>query len=137
MPNGNSSISAEHLSYTSPASIWRRVQYRENSTVSFDTLFGSNLEGAREIALTDLHIDRHSQKNTGNRKQHQKAQYMTEIKRAYEELCASESDSIDQIKKKFKKLMGRYHPDRNPGKVKVMTKKTQRITAAYRLIMAH
>jgi len=59
MPNGNSSSSAEHPAYTSPASIWRRVQYRENSRVSFGTLFGSNLEGAREIVLTDPHIDRH------------------------------------------------------------------------------
>jgi len=75
-----------------------------------------------------------SQKNTGNRKQDQKAQYRTKIKRAYEVLGASESDSFDQIKKKYQKLVGEFHPDKNPGKEKVMTKKTKRINAAFTLI---
>ena len=48
----------------------------------------------------------------------------------YEELGVSKDASADEIKKAYRKLAFKYHPDQNPGD-KAAEEKFKRITAAY------
>jgi len=49
----------------------------------------------------------------------------------YETLGISRNASDAEIKKSFRKLAMRYHPDRNPGKEKWANEKFKEINEAY------
>lgn len=52
----------------------------------------------------------------------------------YVMLGVQRGDVIDIIKKAFRKLALKFHPDKNPGKEKEMNEKMQKIIAAYTII---
>ncbi|KAH8680887.1 hypothetical protein BX600DRAFT_504636 [Xylariales sp. PMI_506] len=53
----------------------------------------------------------------------------------YADLQAAPSDSVDEIKKKYKKLALKWHPDRNPGKEEEVNAKFQSIQSAYEILV--
>ena len=90
---------------------------------------------ADELGFSHQHIEQFFH-FAGNRQQSGKSA----LREAYALLGVKESDSLDSIKKAYRRLMNQHHPDKLVSKglpeemIKLATEKTQQIQKAYDLI---
>ena len=96
------------------------------------------------LGVSSANFQQAYQKNQNYRayQQHQQSAYQApprrdELQTAYETLGVSKSATMVEIKKAYKRLMSRHHPDKlvarglPPEMIKLATEKTQEIKAAY------
>jgi len=89
------------------------------------------------VAQANFFNEQQAEYSAGSAQPGSRASRRTSLEMAYQALDASESDSDDEIKKKYRRLLSKYHPDKIIGRgigkeaVKLGKEKTQQITRAY------